>query len=33
MLKIFIGPNEYGKTYELEKIKKVYWMKNQNVKI
>lgn len=22
MLKIFIGPNGYGKTYELEKIKK-----------
>ena len=22
MLKIFIGPNGYGKTYELERIKK-----------
>ena len=23
MLKIFIGPNGYGKTYELERIKKI----------
>ena len=25
MLKIFIGPNGFGKTYELEKIKKEYF--------
>ena len=24
MLKIFIGPNGYGKTYELERIKKSF---------
>ena len=32
MLKIFIGPNGYGKTYELEKIKKSLFDKNKDRK-
>ena len=32
MLKIFIGPNGYGKTYELEKIKKSLFEEEINKK-
>ena len=32
MLKIFIGPNGFGKTYELEKIKKSLFEEDNNRK-
>ena len=32
MLKIFIGPNGYGKTYELERIKKSLFDENNDRK-